>query len=197
MQIFHIYVPAGKTNMIRHHLRARHQCVEYRIIIYTACIEWNHSVLHPINDAVLRLQTYNQSLSVISHPAAEEQLTLNMMVFLRRPRCSCPPMGITMTSILWRSIYHWFKGNSGISCILKESYIHNVSTCVLEKRERIYNSTQAFWWLLPQGLWPFCFFFSDPFSALSWSSWHKVCNRLSENTLFSCNLLYVCAFCSS
>lgn len=40
----------------------------------------------------------------------------------------------------------------------------------------IYNSTQAFWRLLPGGFWPFWFFFfSDPSVAppcLYWSSWH-------------------------
>lgn len=66
---------------------------------------------------------------------------------------------------------------------------------------RIYNSTQAFWWLFPRGFYSSGFFFflslSDPLTASfchRWSSWHSLGHQLNSKTALDVCRPYVCIY---
>lgn len=119
------------------YFQVRHQCVGHRCIMHAACVQ--RPSLCTVKRLALQMQPYTHTIFFLLFLILLwTSSSYSKYDFLRKYQCvsSCGNYhDQQMIYYVW-SIYHRFKGPSSISCILKDSYMHNVLTYILGERER-------------------------------------------------------------
>lgn len=163
-----VYRQGKQMYYLTPYFQVRHQCVGHRCIMHAACVR--RPSLCTVKHLALQMQTHTHTHTIFfllflillwtsSSYSKYRFFKENIIVHL--------PVGIITTS-RWYIMCDPYIIDSKAPQVFHAFW--KIAICIMywliyweRERERIYNSTQAFWWLLPGGFWPLWFFLSDPF----------------------------------